>query len=81
MKNLRVKYGYVIYYEKVGLEDKIFKVDLEDYKLSESVVPVAKKIYRALRDEKVPPPERDHWNGLICNYCKFHELCKEESAD
>lgn len=82
MKNLRIKHGYVIYYEKVGLLDKIFKVDLDDYKTSESVVPIAKKLYRALRDKKIPPPERKHWNGLICNYCKYNpEICKEEAEN
>ena len=81
MKNLRINWGYVIYYEKVGLQEKIYEIDLDDYDPTNDVSSIAKVIYRALRDGKIPKPERKHWGGKICNYCKYHNVCKEDEEN
>ena len=75
MHILGIERGYILYFEKVGLQCKVFPVSLADFNVEESIIPIAKFIYRCLRDGVIPKREPNHWNGLICDYCKFREIC------
>ena len=86
LNSLSIDYGQIDYLDKKALLDGKNPIDVSftverDPQAFTDLINTAKQLHKAWTTETQPPANPDAWNGKVCNYCQYKDLCDEKNAE